>query len=1305
MITARRAERDDVTGVEALVGRGVAAFVKKFGQFSIPHLIETSMLAVSVVDDSDNIVGFASFQDSPPARLGTSELQQDCYEWFAATFRSEDFGLENTVWLTFFVANEGVQGDAADRLLQTVFSTLPSVEGVLAVLPQEVPNFTPLTEMFEQLSLIDETYYGPQVFACPRSLFIPTLHIRKAVIEDHDDLVPVFNEQSEVLTDIYGEFFLADLIENKDANAKSLVAEINERAVGLMSITDKIDVDLLRHTFDLSPYDDLYVVEQEEEAAVEEKAEEHADEEESTPQERLANMFSVLAQGAQTLPEKAIETLLRAYVNSLDVDDENPDQGLVKTANDLLDKFMSTSTAKPAPAAKAPAAKAPAAKAPAPDKEFTKAAFVTGIVAFSEGTKSAMLGVLDFLETKMGIEHANKVEVTQEKAKVEEVPAKKEPVITEINNCFAITLFCLDEGFEARSMAFLGPAFALFPDKEYCIATLPHTAQEPTIMAHFTRVPSKPNSTLGHVLYLLHRDSVMINSVALRWLAPGDMNAVQDLVATASNKGDIINEVNAALASRKQAVESADGKQSSQVAAFQTKKATFAVECLGQVVGLVCLDERQDVEMLRSDFALEDYVELKDLYPDNEYDDIPLKEKRKSKCLQATLKYFIVNPLFQNKAPLIFREVMRKYHKAIIYYEVRPGEPLQDVIETFIQVRPRTKPEQSPDLVTLEEGSNGADPKPYLPYEPLRGHFALHMLTRRLLFQPKARLNARLVIVGASDTALALLENLLLQSDLNYSSITLLSRAGLPRGRDVSAETPNFNPWSLTWDAAMMRKLSFESRIRVIANELVDLDCDKQHVVLSDGAILPYDYLVLTPGLQDQTAGVLGVDLSQCSGLFSVSTPEEVEDLLGFLQEGKPDQVVVYGNSHAAVCTIRGLIDAGIAATSITWAYPYAEEKPRWCSNDLEIDKRLKKVIHKLGISVLPSAQLVDVKHNAVGMLEEVNLMIGSAKPGEEKNKGKKTTMPCQVLVCCQSTDVDAAIFTASTENSLVYDGRMVVDAQFATSDRRVFAAGTVAKFSRQYGRTLNQERYSAEEIGRAVAECALRVMDPLTVNKNIEATAHTMPPELGKLPKVYQGELPGGLTYFEAVKPVLQKPKQPKIIMTKAQDNICRLMFDEWDVLISIMYIGTGQIQGRNLAKLVGLPSSYLNRILWRYESGMISDLISFLQAPWATALAHESFRDLSEQINESFVEKEMEIDALIKKYIEHLTAQQEGKKPPVGEVSRMIETMFQREIKEELQIKVLKFLNIHANHLPGYQVKAEKNADAKLSVSSVIS
>lgn len=45
-------------------------------------------------------------------------------------------------------------------------------------------------------------------------------------VEDTDDLMPIFNRQSDALKQIYGDFFLAELIEAQDNTMKCIVAEV-----------------------------------------------------------------------------------------------------------------------------------------------------------------------------------------------------------------------------------------------------------------------------------------------------------------------------------------------------------------------------------------------------------------------------------------------------------------------------------------------------------------------------------------------------------------------------------------------------------------------------------------------------------------------------------------------------------------------------------------------------------------------------------------------------------------------------------------------------------------------------------------------------------------------------------------------------------------------------------------------------------------------------------------------------------------------------------------------------------------------
>ena len=172
--------------------------------------------------------------------------------------------------MSFFVADlsGGYGADVVANAMRTFFVTLPDVDYVVALSPESVGMFTPLDsgDSFTVPSIVNRSTTGGSrggvpvhgfgcvpsdvaghdgwrsglrvcpldccadahkaldpseslrttvVLLCYRESFVPTLGIRRAAVEDHDDLVPIFNSQSEVLTEHFGEFFLAELIEKQ----------------------------------------------------------------------------------------------------------------------------------------------------------------------------------------------------------------------------------------------------------------------------------------------------------------------------------------------------------------------------------------------------------------------------------------------------------------------------------------------------------------------------------------------------------------------------------------------------------------------------------------------------------------------------------------------------------------------------------------------------------------------------------------------------------------------------------------------------------------------------------------------------------------------------------------------------------------------------------------------------------------------------------------------------------------------------------------------------------------------------------
>ena len=85
-----------------------------------------------------------------------------------------------------------------------------------------------------------------------------------------------------------------------------------------------------------------------------------------------------------------------------------------------------------------------------------------------------------------------------------------------------------------------------------------------------------------------------------------------------------------------------------------------------------------------------------------------------------------------------------------------------------------------------------------------------------------------------------------------------------------------------------------------------------------------------------------------------------------------------------------------------------------------------------------------------------------------------------------------------------------------------------------------------------------------------------------------------GGFHYLFASKPSIHEVKKPKVLVTNANERLCRMVFDDADVLRSICYLGAphcvtanpltlGASLGKaypdttNLIQLVGVPARCL--------------------------------------------------------------------------------------------------------------------------------
>lgn len=70
-------------------------------------------------------------------------------------------------------------------------------------------------------------------------------------------MADVFNSQSETITEAYGEYFIAELIANQNESNTALVAQVKDKAVGILGLTKDVDMKLLHKCFELDPFDNL----------------------------------------------------------------------------------------------------------------------------------------------------------------------------------------------------------------------------------------------------------------------------------------------------------------------------------------------------------------------------------------------------------------------------------------------------------------------------------------------------------------------------------------------------------------------------------------------------------------------------------------------------------------------------------------------------------------------------------------------------------------------------------------------------------------------------------------------------------------------------------------------------------------------------------------------------------------------------------------------------------------------------------------------------------------------------------------
>ncbi|XP_076970921.1 cilia- and flagella-associated protein 61 isoform X8 [Tamandua tetradactyla] len=1087
VVHCRRTESRDIYCIKSLMRK----FTEKlFGRLNVIYLLEKANLAVTLCNDKEEIMAQATFVDYPNWNVA----KQD--DW-VSLFRELDSEIPctplNTLFMHLFVAVDEYSIGCCKEIIRTVFKAVPELHFIFLIVPVYMSLGSTLITVFTQVGSIPCLTFEEDfaVYVCHRHDHYPQLHIRRARVEDHDDLMPIFLHHDTILKETYGEYFLAELIEAQDEENHAVVCEVEGIAVGFMSVCSRVNMELLHECFNLGPFHGL--------------CNPHPDDileplQEPSDQGSEDATLKTSSQGSKTVEELQEPDFPEAKESIQVKGITYPHQG--KTVEEALTEDLSSAV------------------------QSGYANEVENIEKLTE------VSTVEDVAYHVSTEDSVSILLPEEKGDFR-------PSYRGTPAAFCIQLFCIDEKYEARSLDFMNFVFSLFPDKSFCIISLPHLTPEFVLIQNFVKAIPFNNCTLEQDLYVFHRAG-LLKSINIRLATDLDTPGVENLVSTLMLNKSILSDLN-------------------------------------------------------------------------------------------------------------------QYNEAC-------RDPLS---------------------------------------------YALNHTNRKLTLEPKITVNAKIVVVGASNVGISFLETLVFCPHLKFSNLTLISTHGLPGKNLLGTEQRRFLASDHCFNDKDYALMSLCSWVNIVVGRMTGIDRAAKQVIVSKEEIVLYDHLILCTGQQYQVPCPTGADITkhltnreipdnssqQYTGKvpcnhFTLNDEEDCFKALNWIKNNSittEGNVIVYGNTIDIYTTVETLLHIGVRGSNIHLVHPPPTSNIT-CINNYSVESAVVNALLGAGVSFHRDALLAQWNDG------EYPDPIRSAS---FTTPTKPFRLQCSMFFSFCEKNVDYETFKAFNDACLVYDGRLVIDTNFHTNDIAIRAAGSLTKFSnRYYSNEWTHNSFSSKEIGFQLAAAMLSLFDP-----TLEPVTEP-PADLDRLIPMYKGAkiqggiLPGHYHYLHVAKPAIPTPlevqmAQPdfglEIVTGSAQDgNYFRIHVNKYKMVETITCLSKEPFPASNYIRLFGQHEQVLNNLCERYDDNLIPDLFSYFSESWCMALFHDRFIDLRKELRQILASKKEEDLPSIEK----LAHQIEDEEISLHEKPRKyLQRVFQETIYKSLVEKsVLDYLHYNHYHLPMY-------------------
>ncbi|XP_077266677.1 cilia- and flagella-associated protein 61-like isoform X5 [Temnothorax americanus] len=279
------------------------------------------------------------------------------------------------------------------------------------------------------------------------------------------------------------------------------------------------------------------------------------------------------------------------------------------------------------------------------------------------------------------------------------------------------------------------------------------------IKTKMQRVPLRCNRDFPMTLYIVHR-VVLREEMNCRRARRQDREAIEKLLFTVPTRREVLADFDFATDP------------------LRLDLTCFVFESNDTMLGLAILCAERQVNFVTSHYHVEDYVSVQSI-PQDDY---------------GRLLHFVLMPIFSAYHRFFVREIARLSELTVIFYRLRHEDqstatwmyPLVSCLNDMIPVDPRRQAEYEFPIIleNLDNCENNARGK-----RADDGRFSLFVTSPRLATMPRARIDARIVVVGASDCGIAFAEYLAVRSSQRYThvtNLTLISPHGIPFDNETS---------------------------------------------------------------------------------------------------------------------------------------------------------------------------------------------------------------------------------------------------------------------------------------------------------------------------------------------------------------------------------------------------------------------------------------------------------------------------------------------------------------------------------------